>query len=93
LAKVKVKFYANFRRKYGVKEVEVDCDGGLKSLVEALNEKVKGVKEDIFDEKEGDVKGDVLFLINGVNVKTMDKAKISFSDGDQVAIFPPIAGG
>ncbi|MEM1658951.1 MAG: MoaD family protein [Candidatus Jordarchaeales archaeon] len=92
MVKVKVRFYASFRDKYKVKEVEVDCDGGLESFMDSLDSKVKGAKRDLFDEKKNTVKDSVLFLLNGINVKTM-KEPIKFKDGDVVSVFPPIAGG
>lgn len=92
MVRVKVKFYASLRDKYKVKEVEVDCDGGLESFMDSLDSKVKGAKHDLFDSKKSSVKDSVLFLLNGVNVKTM-KEPIKFKDGDLVSIFPPIAGG
>ncbi|MBS7287401.1 MAG: MoaD family protein [Candidatus Freyarchaeota archaeon] len=92
MVKVKVKFFASLRDKYKVREVEVDCDGGLESLMHSLDSKVKGVRRDLFDDEKRTVKDNVLFLLNGVNVKTM-KEPIRFKDGDIVSIFPPIAGG
>ncbi|MBS7248581.1 MAG: MoaD family protein [Candidatus Jordarchaeales archaeon] len=92
MVRVKVKFYASLRDKYKVKEVELDCNGGLESFMDSLDSKVKGAKRDLFDSEKSSVKDNVLFLLNGVNVKTM-KEPIKFKDGDLVSIFPPIAGG
>lgn len=92
MVKVKVKFFASLRDKYKVREVEVDCDGGLESFMRSLDSKVRGVKRDLFDDEKKTVKDDVVFLLNGVNVKTM-KEPLRFKDGDLVSIFPPIAGG
>jgi len=80
------------RDKYKVKEVEVDCDGGLESFMDSLDSKVKGARRDLFDNEKKSVKENMIFLLNGINVKNM-KEPIKFKDGDLVSIFPPIAGG
>ncbi len=92
MVKVKVKFYATFRDKYKVKDVEVEFDGGLDGFISALDAKVKGVKRDLFNGEKQTISENVIFLVNGVNVKTL-KEPLKFKDGDVVSIFPPIAGG
>lgn len=90
---VKILLFATFRKKYGVKELTVNCDGTVKGLVESAS-KILGEDflSDVFDEKRGKVRDDLIFAVNGRNIKDLG-SDIKLKDQDVVSIFPPLAGG
>ena len=90
---VKILLFATFRKKYGSREVTVECDGTIKGLIEGAS-KILGEEflSDVYDRDRGKVRDDLIFTINGRNIKDL-KGDIMLKDQDVVAIFPPLAGG
>jgi MoaD family protein len=90
---VKLKLFATLRKNYGVKELDVECDGTIFNLIENAS-KILGRSffDDIYDKNQGKVRDNIIFMINGRNIKDLGE-KIKLTDNDVVAIFPPIAGG
>ncbi|MEM2341655.1 MAG: MoaD/ThiS family protein [Candidatus Bathyarchaeia archaeon] len=90
---VKVLLFATLRKKYGTKELVVNCDGTLRSLIENVS-KILGEDffNDVYDKEHGKVRDDLIFTINGRNIKDL-KGDVSLKDQDIISIFPPLAGG
>ncbi len=90
---VRISLFAMLREKYGVKELQVECDGTVRNLLENAA-KVLGESffTKIYDVNQNKVREDLIFSINGRNIKDL-KGEIKIKDGDKVSIFPPIAGG
>jgi len=93
VASVKIMLFATLRRKYKVKELFVDCDGTIPDLIDKAS-KILGSEfiNDVYDRKRGKVREDMIFMINGRNIKDL-KGEITLKDDDVIAIFPPLAGG
>ena len=91
-ATVKVRLFATLRKKYGVKELTVKCDGTLRGAIENTSKIIgEGFLKEIYDEKQGKVKENMIIMINGRNIRDLKEIKIK--DDDIIAIFPPLAGG
>ena len=91
-ATVKVRLFATLRKKYGVKELTVKCDGTLREVIENASKIIgRGFLREIYDENQGKVKENMIIMINGRNIRDLKEIKIK--DGDIIAIFPPLAGG
>ncbi|MEM3716418.1 MAG: MoaD/ThiS family protein [Candidatus Bathyarchaeia archaeon] len=90
---VKILLFATFRKKYGVKELTVSCDGTIRGLIESAS-KILGEDflSDVYDEGRGKVRDDLIFAVNGRNIKDLG-GNIKLKDQDVVSIFPPLAGG
>jgi molybdopterin synthase sulfur carrier subunit len=89
----KILLFATLRDKYGVRELEVKCDGTVRNLIEnAAKTLNKGFLARIYDVNRNKVREDLIFTINGRNIKDI-KGEIEIREGDKVAIFPPLAGG
>ena len=43
--------------------------------------------------EDGEVRPYITILINGKNIRDMESLATILSDGDEVAIFPPVSGG
>ena len=89
----KVVLFATLRKKFGVRELEVKCDGTVRNLIEKASMKLgKDFFEMIYDIDGDSVKDEFLFTINGRNIKDIKK-EARIKDGDVIAIFPRVAGG
>jgi molybdopterin synthase sulfur carrier subunit len=42
---------------------------------------------------DGEVRSYITILVNGKNIREMEALATILSDGDEVAIFPPVSGG
>jgi len=90
---VRVVLFATLRKKYGVKEVVVRCDGTLKSLVENISKTLgDSFFTEIYDKNRGKVRDNLILMINGRNIKDL-KGEVTLRNNDVIAVFPPLAGG
>jgi sulfur-carrier protein len=91
--KIKVRFFARFRELLGTDIIAEPHDGiTLTALVSDVARKNKDGHDAIFDE-HGTFREFVILMRNGKRVDTADAAKIAVCDGDEIAVFPPVAGG
>lgn len=96
--RISVRFFTNLREVTGKKEQSlafgrdrtVTVNDVLKKLAE---EHGKGFTEYVCDRKTGEVKGFLQFLVNGQSVSSFDGLETRLSDGDVLAIIPPVGGG
>ncbi len=90
---IEIKLFASLRDKYGVRLIEVECDGTIRNLVENAARKLgKSFLASVYDSNRDKVRDDLIFAINGRNLKDL-KGEIELKAGDKIAIFPPVAGG
>lgn len=92
---VKVKTFLTMKEATGGQSsIELELEEGtifdfLGHLAERFGE---GFTSRVFDQDE--LNENILLLVNGRNVFSLpDELNTSLQDGDEVAIFPPIAGG
>jgi len=90
--KVKVKFFAPFRELFGAKEKELvfDENPGLIELLDRLAE-TPAARPEIF--KDGQVRSDLVIMINGSIVSHDTLTGLKLEDGATVTIFPLMGGG
>ena len=95
--KITVKGYFNLQKAMeGKSSLEVETDTAtLRNLLDDLADRFgKDFSDLIFDPKTKDFAGHLMLLVNGRNYLSMpDRLDTALKDGDEVAIFPPIAGG
>ena len=90
---VKVRFFARFRELLGTDIVTEPEDGTMLAvLVSGIAQKNKEGYDAIFDER-GLFREFVILMQNGKRVETADAARTAVADGDEIAVFPPVAGG
>lgn len=82
-----VKLYANLRRLAGVKEISV-CGANLGQVVFALCDQVPLLEAALLE--SGQLRPHLIVTLNGVNIHELDTP---ITEQDQIAIFPPLAGG
>ena len=95
--KIKIKGYFTFKKIMGGKtflEIEIKkatINDFLKDLSENFDHDIKVA---IIDPKTQEVSGHIRVLINGRHYQYLpNRLNTELKDGDEVALFPPIAGG
>ncbi|MEN6444406.1 MAG: ubiquitin-like small modifier protein 1 [Methanoregula sp.] len=90
---VKVRFFARFRELFGTDIVTDVPDGSsFIDLVRRIAEKNTDGYAAIFDEN-GSFREFVILMKNGMRIDCADAAATPVADGDEIAVFPPVAGG
>ena len=91
--KVKVRFFARFRELLGTDIIAEPAAGTtFASLVSDIAKKKKEGYNAIFDE-HGTFREFVILMRNGKRVEIADAESVIVADGDEIAVFPPVAGG
>jgi molybdopterin synthase sulfur carrier subunit len=90
---VKIRFFAQFRELLGT-DIITDIVAGMTfaSLITTVAGKNPEGYAAIFDEK-GSFREFVILMKNGKRIDIADAAKTPVEDGDEIAVFPPVAGG
>jgi len=90
---VKIRFFARFRELLGTDIIgEPEAETNIAALVRDNARKNKEGYDAIFDE-HGAFREFVIVMRNGKRVELADAAATAVADGDEIAIFPPVAGG
>ena len=90
---VKVRAFASFREILG-KERELDAREGS-TVTDLLNELASShvrFKESAFD-SSGRLQDYVLLMVNKKRIDPLQDLSMEMHEGDELAIFPPVAGG
>jgi molybdopterin synthase sulfur carrier subunit len=90
---VKVRTFASFREILG-KERELDAREGS-TVTDLLNELASShvrFKESAFD-SSGRLQDYVLLMVNKKRIDPLQDQSMEMHEGDELAIFPPVAGG
>ena len=95
---VKILFFTSLREITGKKEEVLDfsiLDNPTVSKILGILSKYYGKQfvEYVYDLKTCTVRGFLQFLINGKSVSTLNGLNTKLSDGDILAILPPVGGG
>ena len=89
--KIRVKAFARFREILGSDlAIEVPDGATMTAVLAALRDRAEDESDAIFDEA-GTLRTHVILMRNGKRVKRDDSDALA--DGDEVALFPPVAGG
>ena len=92
--KVTVKFYAYLRDQVGGNEkVELDLEDDA-TIAQLLDELFLDpqIKEAILNDTQ-EIKSDITLLKDGREIKFLDGIETELDPGDEIAIFPLVAGG
>jgi sulfur-carrier protein len=90
---VHIKAFANFRDILGKDmDVEIKDCSTIKDLLDDLISSRQRLQSALFDES-GQIKEYVVLMKNKKNINSLDGLETKLSEGDEVAILPPVAGG
>lgn len=90
---ITIRFFARFRELLGASIVVDNGDGTiLTDLIRNAALKNKEGLDAIFD-GDGNFHDYVILMLNGKRLDIGKAAGIKVSDGDEIAVFPPVAGG
>ena len=93
---IKIKGYLTLNKLVGVREVDLpDTDQSVRQLLLVLaNEIGEEFAIQVRYDPSGQLEGNLVVLVNGRHCSHLpDGIDTLLQDGDEVAIFPPIAGG
>jgi molybdopterin synthase sulfur carrier subunit len=95
---VSVRFFTTLREVIGKKEETLKFSGGDAVTVDTVLERLvelhgKSFVEYVYDYKNGKVRGFLQFLVNGRSISSFEGLGTRLSDGDVLAIIPPVGGG
>ncbi len=91
ILKVRVRAFAQFRDIVGAERtVEAGEGTGTTGLLRIVAGESPVALEALFD-NDGAVRGHVIVMVNGKRVAKGEDRQLH--DGDEVAVFPPVAGG
>jgi sulfur-carrier protein len=91
--KVRIRFFARFRELLGTDIIAEPAEGTpLIQIVRDVAGKNKEGFDAIFD-GNGDFRSHVILMKNGRRIETAAAAETLVGDGDDIAVFPPVAGG
>lgn len=90
---VKARFFADLRTVFGVRMVDVPLErapdiGCLLDLVCDTPQRQQAVFA-----APGVPRREIAVLVNGRNIRFLDRLETKLCEGDEVAIFPPVYGG
>ena len=90
---VKIRFFARFRELLGTDIVTDVAPGTMfTTLITSVAKKNPEGYAAIFDE-DGAFHEFVILMKNGKRIDIADADKTVIADGDEIAVFPPVAGG
>jgi len=90
---VKVRFFARFRELLGTNIIVEPASGAmLADVIKEIAARKKEGHDAIFDD-QGIFREFVIIMKNGRRIETEDAGKTPVADGDEIAVFPPVAGG
>ncbi|MGD2200991.1 MAG: MoaD family protein [Candidatus Bathyarchaeota archaeon] len=93
--KVEVKYYAMLREASGRKMEDIELPEGS-SVGDLMDVVVGKYGEDFYRyvyDGQKRVRDYLSFMLNGINVNSMDGFETPVRDGDVLAILPPVGGG
>jgi molybdopterin synthase sulfur carrier subunit len=91
-SKVTVRMFTSLRALTGTRETELEATN-VQDVIDILSERFGTKFSQMVLERDGTLKSYFHVLVNGRHIRLQQGVQTMLSDGDVVAIFPPIGGG
>jgi len=93
--RVTVRFFTYLREITQKREEEIDLPSGgtLEELLRLLSKNYGPQFTDYVFNERGEVQSHFHFLVNGKSITVLNGLKTKLTEGDKVAIVPPVGGG
>lgn len=93
--KVEVKFYAMMREIAGkkVEMVVLPIKSSVRDLIDLLVERYGSEFERYIYDRDKKVRSYLSYMLNGVNINSLDRLDTALKDGDVISLLPPVGGG
>jgi molybdopterin synthase sulfur carrier subunit len=88
---IELRFFANFREAVGQKTVQREYEGGLQAGDVLRQLSGEFTEMDLFE--DGELREYLTILRNGTDITHLDGLETPLEDGDELSVFPPVAGG
>jgi molybdopterin synthase sulfur carrier subunit len=94
IIKVTVRFFATFKQITNQREIEYSIEKGatIQQLLNVVFNQFQTLRDKIFDENN-ELRPWIHILRNGRNIKFLNGIETKITNGDVMALFPPVAGG
>ncbi|MFX1517460.1 MAG: ubiquitin-like small modifier protein 1 [Promethearchaeota archaeon] len=88
------RFFATFKQITNHREIEFTVEEGstIKQFLEVVFDQYSTLRDKIFDENN-ELRPWIHILKNGRNIKFLGGINTTITNGDVIALFPPVAGG
>ncbi len=87
---VSVRLFANLREIVGQPQLVLEAST-IHEVLTALRSEYPALQPLLCE--DGEVRPYITILVNGKNIRDIEALATILSDGDEVAIFPPVSGG
>jgi len=87
---VNVRLFANLREIVGHPSLSIKASS-MRQVLAMLQIEYPALRSALCD--DGEVRSYITILVNGKDIRELEALSTSLTDGDEVAIFPPVSGG
>ncbi len=86
-------FYSTFKRIVGEKNISMEVGSTIKDAISTLVTKFGKEMEDLLLDSTGTLKRNLIFSLNGTDVRKLKGVDTPLKSGDTISLVLPVAGG
>ena len=93
IMKIRIRAFAQVKDILGADSfLEYPEGTSVRELLDSLRQRA-GESEDQLFSRNGDLHSHLVLMINGTRIYKDDIESLTLSEGDEIALFPPVSGG